>query len=114
MKKLLLLLPLLLALPASAQIRTKAEARNAVLQFIEAQEILDPALDAGDVPKICAALEKQLLILAYEMKQLKFYFPETNWKPMQEARMKGSRNYGCKFGDLTQRRPSTSSQLTAP
>ena len=86
MKKLLLLLPLLvLALPAEAQpIRERDEALFAIKTVADYQKVLERAAAAEDLPKVCRALGKQLVIVESEMKLLSYYFKEQNWQERLE------------------------------
>jgi len=97
MKKLLLLLPLLLALPAEAQpIRERDEALFAIKTVAEIQKKLERAAAAEDLPKVCGYLGTQLVIVESEMKRLEFYFKEKNWPESLEESKELYRDLDCK------------------
>ena len=79
MKRLLLLLPLLLMLPASAQTLTKEQTANFRAQIFQHFRNTQAALDDGDFEMACASLQKQNAVLATVMTDLQFHFPETDW-----------------------------------
>ena len=97
MKKLLLLLPLLLALPAEANpSRERDQVIFAIKTVAEMQKDLERAAAAEDLPKVCGYLRQQLFIVESEMKRLEFYFKEHNWPESLEESKELYRELDCK------------------
>ena len=96
-KKLLLLLPLLLPLPAEAQpIRERDEALFVVKAVADYQKVIERAAAAEDLPTVCRLLGQQLLIVESEMKRLELYFKEQNWPERLEESKELYRELDCK------------------
>ena len=97
MKKLLLLLPLLLTLPASAQTLSKESTGRYVNQILQLHKNFSRAGEAENWPMVCAALRDQAAILNTTMTNLQFHFPETDWMALSNANAKSRRDL-CKYG----------------
>ena len=98
MKRLLLLLPLLLMLPASAQTLTKEQTAEWRRQIYQHYENFSSAGQAENWPMACAALQKQAAILNTVMTDLQFHFPETNWMGLSNMVAKSLREPYCRGG----------------
>ena len=97
MRKLLLLLPLLLTLPASAQTLSKESTGRCVNQILQLHKNFSRAGEAENWPMVCAALRDQAAILNRTMTNLQFHFPETDWMALSNANAKSRRDL-CKYG----------------
>ena len=97
MKKLLLLLTLLLALPAEAQpIRERDEALFVVKAVADYQKAIERAAADENLPAVFRLLGQQLQIVESEMKLLSYYFKEQNWPESLEESKELYRELDCK------------------
>ena len=97
MKRLLLLLPLLLMLPASAQTLTKEQTAEWRRQIYQHYENFSSAGQAENWPMACAALQKQAAILNTVMTDLQFHFPDVDWLALSNVNA-NARREGCRGG----------------
>ena len=100
MRKLLLLLPLLLTLPASAQTLTKAQTAEFRAQIIQHFQNAEAAGKANDFEMVCASLQKQNAILATVMTYLQTHFPETDWMQLRLGNTKMLKRDYCFAGGM--------------
>ena len=85
MKRLLLLLPLLLMLPASAQTLTKEQTAEYRRLIYQNHANFTRAGNARNWPMACAAKRSSASILNAVMTDLQFHFPETDWMGLSNA-----------------------------
>ena len=83
MRKLLLLLPPLLTLSASAQTLTKAQTAEFKAHIIQNYRNAEAAGRANNFEMVCATLQKQNAILATVMTDLQTHFPEIDWMQLR-------------------------------
>ena len=100
MKRLLLLLPLLLTLPASAQTLTKAQAAEFRAQIFQHYGNAKAAVAASDFEMACASLQKQNAVLATVMTDLQKHFPETDWMAIRIGTTKMLKKDYCFAGGM--------------
>ena len=100
MKNLLLLLPLLLMLPASAQTLTKKQTADLRAQIFQQVRNATTANQMNDLQKACASLQEQNAILDTAMTDLQTHFPETDWMQLRRVNtMMMNRDY-CFAGGM--------------
>ena len=100
MKKLLLLLPLLLMLPASAQTLAKKQAAELRAQICQQVRNAAAANQTNDLQKVCTALQKQNEILETAMAALQLHFPETDWKQLRRVNTRMMNQEYCFAGGI--------------
>ena len=100
MKKLLLLLPLLLMLPASAQTLTKKQ--TAELRALIFQQVRNAAAanQTNHLQQVCVSLQKQNAILDTAMTDLQGHFPETDWMQLRRVNTRMMNQDYCFAGGI--------------
>ena len=102
MKRILLLLPLLLAQPAYADFGQEFYAKRSTV-ILNSFEIANDAFSSGDINLMCLEYHSGAMGIAAYLPSLQKYFPKAPWVGLRKIARGRFAEYGCEargFGSL--------------